>query len=94
MEQDTIVGLFASFLTTTSLVPQLIKTIKEKKSEGISVVMLIILAAGLACWIYYGILKSDLIIMISNSVALLVNLATGILTIMYKRHARTKDSYE
>ena len=91
MDQHTIIGLCASALTTTSLIPQLIKTIKEKKPEGVSVPMLIVLFVGLGCWVYYGILKSDLIIVISNSVALLINLATGIFTLIYKARNRGKN---
>jgi len=43
-----------------------------------------VLFAGLGCWVYYGTLKSDLIIVVSNSIALLINLATGVLTLIYK----------
>jgi MtN3 and saliva related transmembrane protein len=89
MEHQTIIGLFASVLTSTSLLPQLVKTIKEKKSEGVSMVMLVVLFAGLVCWVYYGILKSDLIIVISNSIALVINLAIGVLTLFYKRRGNT-----
>ncbi len=91
MDHNTIIGLCASILTTTSMIPQLIKTIKEKQPEGVSMPMLIVLFAGLGCWVYYGILKSDLIIVISNSVALLVNLATATFTLIYKTRNKGKD---
>ena len=84
MSFDTIVGIIASALTATSLLPQLIKLIKEKKSEGVSMVMLAVLFSGLALWIIYGILKSDWIIVVSNSFALIINFLIGILTIRYK----------
>lgn len=84
MEFETIVGIGASALTATSLIPQLIKLLKEKKSKGISLVMLAVLFTGLALWVWYGFLKSDLIIIISNSFALVINLVIGILAIYYK----------
>lgn len=84
MEFETAVGVSASALTATSLIPQLIKILKEKKSKDISLVMLAVLFSGLALWVWYGFLKDDLIIIISNSFALLINLAIGILTIYYK----------
>jgi MtN3 and saliva related transmembrane protein len=85
MEQYTIIGICASVLTATSLIPQLIKLMKDKKTRDISNLMLIVLFSGLGLWIYYGILRSDWIIIISNSFALLINLITGILMIYYNR---------
>ena len=84
MSIETLVGIGASAFTATSLLPQLIKLIKEKKAEGVSVVMLGVLFTGLALWIWYGFLKSDWIIIISNSFALIINFAIGALTIRYK----------
>jgi MtN3 and saliva related transmembrane protein len=81
---ETIIGIAASVLTSTSLIPQLIKIIKEKKSKDISVVMLAVLFTGLALWVWYGSLRGDLIIIISNAFALLINLLIGILAIYYK----------
>ena len=85
MDYTTIVGLVASIATGTSLLPQLIKIIKEKESESVSLLMLLVLFIGLAGWVYYGILKEDWIIIISNSFSLLVNVAIGVLSIRYKK---------
>lgn len=84
MDFETLIGIGASVFTATSLIPQLIKIVKEKKAEDISLMMLAVLFTGLALWIWYGFLKNDLIIIISNSFALLVNLIIGILAIHYK----------
>lgn len=81
---ETLIGISASVFTSTSLIPQLIKIMKEKKSKDISVVMLAVLFTGLALWVWYGSLKGDLIIIISNAFALVINLIIGILTIYYK----------
>lgn len=84
MNIETIVGIFASTATGTALLPQLIKIIKEKKSESVSMGMLALLFAGLAGWICYGILKSDWIIIISNSFSLVINTAITVLSVKYK----------
>jgi MtN3 and saliva related transmembrane protein len=84
MQLITIVGILASALTATSLIPQLTKLIKEKQSQDLSVVMLLVLLGGLALWIYYGALKEDLIIIISNSFAFLINVCTLYLALHYK----------
>jgi len=86
MNTETIIGIIASIGTGISLVPQLIKVIKEKKAGDISIVMMIILFAGLGLWICYGIIKKDWIIIISNSFSFLVNLMLGIFSAKYKKH--------
>jgi MtN3 and saliva related transmembrane protein len=80
----TIIGIAASLLTATSMMPQLIKIIRDKKAESVSIVMLAVLFGGLAMWIWYGILINDFIIVISNSFSILVNITTVFLTIKYK----------
>jgi MtN3 and saliva related transmembrane protein len=85
MTIETITGIAASVCTAASLVPQLIKIVREKKAENVSLSMLLILFAGLGLWVYYGILKKDLIIIISNSFSFAVNLLLGIFSIKYKQ---------
>jgi MtN3 and saliva related transmembrane protein len=70
----TVIGLIAGVLSALSMLPQVIKTLKEKKAENVSPVMLIVLIAGLALWIFYGTLKHDLPIMLTNGFSLLLNL--------------------
>ena len=49
--------------------------------------MLVVLFVGVGCWVAYGILKNDWIIIISNSFSFIVNMALTILTIKYKTTA-------
>lgn len=84
MQSTTIVGLVASIFTGVSLIPQLIKIIKEKKAEAISLGMLAVLFIGLCGWVYYGILKEDWIIIISNAFSLVVNILIFIFSMKYK----------
>ena len=84
METGLVIGVIASTCTGISLLPQLIKIYKEKKPSDISYWMLGILLAGLGCWIGYGVLKSDWIIIISNTVSLLINLNIFYLEIRYR----------
>jgi MtN3 and saliva related transmembrane protein len=74
MTTTTLIGLGASICTGISLLPQLIKICKEQKAAEISYPMLLILMAGLMLWVWYGIKKEDLIIIISNAVSLSMNL--------------------
>jgi MtN3 and saliva related transmembrane protein len=79
-----VIGIAAGICTGISLLPQLIKIIREKKVEDISYVMLIILMTGLAGWVWYGILLGDYPIIITNSFSILVNLVILILRFKYR----------
>ncbi len=85
MNTETIIGMAASACTAASMIPQLIKVIKEKKSENVSLLMLIVLFVGLGLWVYYGSLKNDLIIIISNSFSLVINILLAFFSIKYKK---------
>ncbi|MDF2448983.1 MAG: hypothetical protein K0R26_1487 [Bacteroidota bacterium] len=83
-----VIGIIASIFTALALLPQLIKLIKEKKAESVSLGMLFVMFAGLIGWIIYGSLKQDLIIIISNCVSLCISAITFGLTIKYKNNPR------
>ena len=85
MDLTTIVGIGASALTSSALIPQIVKLLKEKKSEDVSILMLTVLLLGLGLWVYYGILKSDPIIIVSNVFAAGVNIFTFVLTIYFRK---------
>lgn len=80
MNTTQLIGICAGVLTSGCLIPQLIKMIKEKKADDVSILMLVILLAGLGGWATYGYLKNDLPIMITNSFSFAV-----MLTILFFR---------
>lgn len=84
-DQTQVIGIVAGICTGISLIPQLIKIIKEKRTDDISYFMLFILLAGLAGWVWYGILKGDYPIIITNSFSFLVNIAIIFFTILYRK---------
>jgi len=84
METATIIGIGASIFTGISMLPQLIKIGKEKKAKDVSVLMLAILFVGVGGWVYYGFLKDDWIIIISNGFSFLINSILIFLTVKYK----------
>lgn len=72
-EYIQFIGIGAGILTSASMLPQLIKTFKEKKAENLSLVMILILLSGIGGWIWYGILRNDLPIIFTNSFSLILN---------------------
>jgi MtN3 and saliva related transmembrane protein len=80
-----LIGIAAGICTAISLLPQLIKIIREKEARNISLFYLVILLAGLSLWIWYGILREDLPIIATNVTSIVLNVAIIILGIRYKR---------
>ena len=80
-----VLGLVAGGITSVAMMPQLIKVIKEKNAEDISVVMHLVLITGLSIWIWYGILQNELPIILSNSFSVLVNITLLICCMMFKK---------
>jgi MtN3 and saliva related transmembrane protein len=78
------IGIGAGVCTGVSMLPQLVKIIREKKAGDISYAMLIILFAGLAGWVWYGILKKDYPIIITNSFSFLVNTLILFFTVRFR----------
>jgi MtN3 and saliva related transmembrane protein len=70
MSLVTTVGLVAAFCTTISYVPQIRKIWATGETEDISLKMFLILTAGIALWIVYGIMQRDAVIILANSVSL------------------------
>jgi MtN3 and saliva related transmembrane protein len=81
---ELYIGLFAGICTAISLLPQLIKIIREKKANAISYGMLAILMLGLSSWIVYGFMKNDYPIILTNCVSLTLNVLIFIYTMKYK----------
>jgi MtN3 and saliva related transmembrane protein len=83
MNSMQLIGIGAGILTSSSLLPQLIKMFREKKAEDVSVYMLLILLAGLVLWVVYGILKKDIPIIATNSFSFLINTCMIVLRFRY-----------
>ena len=66
-------GYFAAILTTAAFLPQLIKTIKTKKADDVSLITLIMFICGVCSWIIYGYKILSIPIMTANIITLLLN---------------------
>lgn len=83
MTSEGITGIAAGVLTGIASLPQLIKLVKERNGEDISPIMLIVLISGLSLWVYYGVLKEDLPIIITNAFSAFINTLILILRQVY-----------
>ena len=71
MSITTIIGLLAAIATTSSFLPQALKTIRTKNTFGISLGMYSIFSFGTLLWFIYGIMDSDWPIIIANGITLI-----------------------
>ena len=80
-----IFGYIAAVLTTAAFLPQLIKTLKTKKADDVSLVTLIMFIIGVLCWIIYGYNISSIPILIANLITLILNLLILISRIYFSK---------
>ncbi len=69
MDTTLIIGLIAASLTTFAFLPQSIRAIKTKHTKDISLPMLLMLEVGVVIWIGYGLLISDIPLILANIVS-------------------------
>ncbi|MGN8055931.1 SemiSWEET family sugar transporter [Pedobacter sp. 22163] len=84
MDLIDIIGIVAGIFTSSSIVPQIIKTLKKKKAREVSVFMFIVMMTGNALWVYYGFDKSDIAIISTNFLALGLNITMVVLKYRFR----------
>ena len=85
---ENILGLVAGGITSVAMLPQFIKVLKEKDVEDLSLLMICTLIVGLSLWVWYGILKEELPIILSNAFAVLVNICLFISYFIYRKKSK------
>jgi MtN3 and saliva related transmembrane protein len=85
MDTVTILGYLAGALTTSSLIPQVIKIIKTKSVRDVSLIMFLIFSVGITLWIAYGIAINSAPIVIANTISLLLGLLVLWLKLRYNQ---------
>jgi MtN3 and saliva related transmembrane protein len=81
----TIIGIMATVFAVSSSIPQIIKGLKTRKTDDVSIWLVVVLIIGLSLWVIYGIGINDLLISIANSIAVAINTFLLILKIKYSR---------
>ncbi len=84
----TVVGLVAGALSTSSLVPQVLKCWREGLTEAVSKRMFATRASGQVLWCIYGFFAGSLPVVIFSSLIFTLSLTILILTIRNTPEAR------
>ncbi|MFC0228885.1 SemiSWEET transporter [Serratia aquatilis] len=82
MEWISLIGYVAACLTTLSFLPQAIKVISTRNTQGISLLMYGMFVVGVLMWLIYGVLIENLAVSLANLLTLLF--ALPILIIKYQ----------
>ena len=80
------IGIMATVFAVSSTLPQILKTLKSKKTDDISIWLSIVLIAGLGLWVAYGVFKNDIVLICGNTVAVLLNSVMLFLKIKYSKN--------
>jgi MtN3 and saliva related transmembrane protein len=74
MDNVFLLGITAGAMTTGSILPQVLKIMQSKSARDVSTLFFVIMAAGMLLWLVYGLLRSDLIIVLWNAISLSLTL--------------------
>jgi MtN3 and saliva related transmembrane protein len=88
MDDWLMLGVLAGLLTTVGFIPQIIKGYRTKRMEDVSLLMPLVLGAGMLLWLFYGISLENLPIVLWNAIAFTLNMVVVVLKLRYaKNHA-------
>lgn len=79
-----LIGYVAATLTTSAFIPQALMTWKNKRAEGVSLSMYVILITGVILWLTYGIMLSAWPVIIANVITLFLTIFILVMKIVYK----------
>lgn len=80
-----IIGYAAAVIGTSLMLPQVIKTLKTKKAEDVSFVMLVLYFLNCLLWGIYGILIYAIPLIICNGIALAISIFQILLKLKYNK---------
>jgi MtN3 and saliva related transmembrane protein len=78
------IGLIAAFLTTIGFVPQVVKSLKTRHVEDVSIWQPAVLISGMVAWLIYGIHLRDTAIILANVFSIVFNSALIFIKIRYQ----------
>jgi MtN3 and saliva related transmembrane protein len=82
-DTTTLIGLVAATCTTCSFLPQVIKILRSKRTNDVSLLMYTILSTGLFLWLIYGFLLMDIPLILANTVSFTLAMCVLVLKIRH-----------
>ena len=88
-----VAGFAAAFCTTVAFVPQLLRVLRRRSADDISLPMFVLFSLGVLLWLVYGLAVHSWPVIVSNAATLGLSLAILVLKLRYDSHA-VKQSNE
>lgn len=70
MTLSSLIGNLAACMTTAAFIPQVIRVIRTRDTNAISLWMYLIFSTGLALWLVYGLMLTLWPVILANTVTL------------------------
>lgn len=87
-----VLGLAAGCMTTCSFIPQVVRTYRSRSVADISLRMYLLMCAGIAMWVAYGLLIGSVSVVAANTVSFSLTLAILVMKIAYGKHRKMPGS--
>ena len=84
-----VIGIVAGILILSGWVPQIVSGYKTKRLNDVSAYLMILIFAGAALWLVYGIALDDVYIMGVNIAAMILTMIVLSMKLKYEKAART-----
>jgi MtN3 and saliva related transmembrane protein len=69
----TLLGYAAATCTTVAFVPQVVRIWRTRSARDVSLGMFVVLTAGVAMWLVYGLIIHDRPLVLANGVTLVLS---------------------
>jgi MtN3 and saliva related transmembrane protein len=86
-----VIGIVAGILILSGWVPQIVSGYKTKRLNDVSSYLMILIFAGAALWLVYGIALDDVYIMGVNLSAMVLTMIVLSMKLKYERSAQTSS---
>ena len=83
MDAVTILGLLGGALTTSSFLPQVIKSWKTKSTGDVSIWMFLLLTTGIFIWAVYGFMIGSFPVVVANTFSFILSVTMIIFKLIY-----------
>ena len=87
MQWIDYLGIFGTFLSSITFLPQVYKAWKTRSVGDLSAWMLAILMGNVSTWLCYGIMKGDFFIILANSIIMGLTLLMAYFKVTFGKKA-------
>ena len=84
-----VIGIVAGILILSGWVPQIVSGYKTKRLNDVSAYLMILIFAGAALWLVYGIALDDVYIMCVNLSAMVLTMIVLSMKLKYEKATQT-----